>query len=123
MLSVGSKSRLPFSALYVIVNSKPGSDFSMPDRSIAGVLARSIAVALTAALRTQAMLTLAAAPRHGVDVRVALVDPAFDHPSRGAFDGKYMQALYDFGVSAGRNGTAFTSAPPDLSVQGASRAP
>ena len=34
-----------------IVNSKLGPEFKMPDRSIAGVLGRSIAVALTAALR------------------------------------------------------------------------
>ncbi len=123
MLAAGSKTRLPFSALFVIVNSKIGSEFSMPDRSIVGVLGRSIAVALTAALRTQVMLTFTSAQRQGVDVRVALLDPAFDYPSRGAFDGKYMQALYDFGVAAGKNGTAFTAALPDFSVQGANRAP
>lgn len=121
MLSAGSKSQLPFSTLYVIVNSKTTSEFSMTDRTIVGVLSRSIAVALTAALRTEAMLILATAQRRGIDVRVAFVDSAFDHPSRGAFDGKYMQALFEFGFAAGKNGAAFSAAPAELSVHGASR--
>ena len=37
----------------------------------------------------------------GISVRIARVDQAFDFPSRGPFDGKYMQALYEFGVAAG----------------------
>ena len=38
-------------------------------------------------------------------------------PSRGPFDGKYMQALYDFGVAAGKKGTAFDAALPELSMR------
>jgi hypothetical protein len=48
MLSASTGSGSPFSQLYVIVNSKLGPEFSMPDRNIHGVLGRSIAVALTA---------------------------------------------------------------------------
>jgi hypothetical protein len=116
MLSAGSKSRLPFSSLFVLVNSKPATELSMPDRTITGVLSRSIAVALTASLRTQTVLTYVGAQRHGVDVRFAHVDQSFDFPSRGPFDGKYMQALYEVGVAAGKSGTAFTGTPPGLSV-------
>jgi hypothetical protein len=114
MLAAGSK--LPFSTLFVIVNSKLGPEFTMPDRSITGVLGRAIAVALTAALRTEILLTYSGAKRQGVDVRIAHLDPAFDHPSRGPFDGKYMKALYDFGVAAGKKGTAFDAALPDLTM-------
>jgi hypothetical protein len=116
MLSAGSKSRLPFSSLFVLVNSKPATELSMPERTITGVLSRSIAVALTAALRTQTVLTYVGAQRHGADVRFAHVDQSFDFPSRGPFDGKYMQALYEVGVAAGKSGTAFTGTPPGLSV-------
>ena len=56
MLSAGSGSGAPFSQLYVIVNSKLGPEFTMPDRNIPGVLGRSIAVALTSALRAEIML-------------------------------------------------------------------
>ena len=54
-----------------------------------------------------------ATQRHGIGLRIAHVDAAFNHPSRGPFDGKYMQALYEFGVAAGKNGTAFEDALPE----------
>ncbi len=118
MLSAGNSSRPPLTQLYVLVNSKLGPEFKMPDHSIAGVLGRSIAVALTAALRADIMLTYVGAQRHGISVRIAHVDAAFDHPSRGPFDGKYMQALYEFGVAAGKKGNAFDAALPELSMRG-----
>ena len=86
------------------------------------MLGRSIAIALTHALRAELMLVYAGMQRHGIGLRVARVDAAFNHPSRGPFDGKYMQALYDFGVAAGRNGTAFADALPDLMVRGSNEA-
>ena len=71
MLSASSTARPPISQLYVIVNSKLGPEFKMTDRSIAGVLARSIAVALTAALRAEIMLIHVGAQRHGFELRIA----------------------------------------------------
>jgi hypothetical protein len=121
MLLASTGSASPFSQLYVIVNSKLGPEFSMPDRNIPGVLGRSIAVALTAALRAELMLISVGAQRHGYALRIAHVDSAFNHPSRGPFDGKYMQALYEFGVAAGKAGTAFGNALPDLSMRGSNK--
>ncbi|HEY7664692.1 MAG TPA: patatin-like phospholipase family protein [Xanthobacteraceae bacterium] len=118
MLSASGPARAPFSELYVLVNSKLGPEFKMPDPTIPGVLGRSIAVALTSALRAQLMLVYAGVQRHGVSLRVAHVDTAFDYPSRGPFDGKYMQALYEFGVAAGKKGDAFDAALPELSMRG-----
>ena len=86
------------------------------------MLGRSIAVALTAALRAEVMLIQVAAQRHAIALHIAYVDSAFNVPSRGPFDGKYMQALYDFGVAAGKKGTAFEKAVPDLSMRGTSNA-
>jgi Patatin-like phospholipase len=121
MLSAHSASRLPFSQLYVLVNSKLGPEFKMPDRNIPGVLGRSIGVALTAALRAELMLIYVGAQRHGIALHIAHVDPAFDHPSRGPFDGKYMQALYDVGVAAGKKGAAFGDTLPEFSMRGIPR--
>jgi hypothetical protein len=118
MLSAHSTSRLPLSQLYVLVNSKLGPEFKMPERNIPGVLGRSIGVALTAALRAEVMLIYVGAQRHGIALRIAHVDPAFDHPSRGPFDGKYMQALYEVGVAAGKKGAAFGDTLPEFSMRG-----
>ena len=118
MLSASSPSGPPFTQLYVIVNSKLDSEFKMPDHNIPGVLGRSIAVALTAALRSEVALVYGGAQRHGIALRIAHVDPSFNYPSRGPFDGKYMQALYEFGLAAGRKGTAFGDSLPNLSLRG-----
>jgi Patatin-like phospholipase len=120
MLSTRSTSRPPFGQLYVLVNSKLGPEFKMPDRNVPGILGRSIAVALTAALRAEVMLIYVGAQRHGIALRIAHVDPSFDHPSRGPFDGKYMQALYEVGLAAGKKGTAFGDTLPELSMRGSS---
>jgi hypothetical protein len=117
MLSASATARPPLSQVYVIVNSKLGPEFKMPERNIPGVLGRSIGVALTSALRTEVALLSVGAQRHGVGLRIAHVDPAFNYPSRGPFDGKYMQALYEFGVAAGKKGTAFEDVLPDVSVR------
>jgi hypothetical protein len=118
MLSASNSSPPPVSQVYVIVNSKLGSEFKIPERNIPGVLGRSIGVALTQALRAQIALLHVGAQRHGIALRIAHVDEAFEHPSRGPFDGKYMQALYEFGVAAGKKGTAFEDTLPDRSLQG-----
>jgi hypothetical protein len=122
MFSAGSTSRPPLTQLYVIVNSRLAPEFQMPPRNIAGVLGRSIAVALTAALRAEVMLIYVAAQRQGIGLHLAHVDPTLNIPSRGPFDGKYMQALYERGVEAGKKGTAFEDATPDLSMRGSSTA-
>jgi hypothetical protein len=118
MLSAGVPARLPFTQLYVIVNSKLDPQFKMPDHNIPGVLGRSIAVALTSALQSEVALIYGGAQRQGIALRIAHVDPAFNYPSRGPFDGKYMQALYEFGLAAGRKGTAFEDSLPNLSQRG-----
>ena len=90
----------------------------MPSRVIASVLGRAISVALTAALRAEVALIYVGAQRHKIALHMAHVDPTFNHPQRGPFDGKYMQALFDVGVAAGKNGTAFEDALPVGSVSG-----
>jgi hypothetical protein len=118
MLSAKSTARPPFNQLYVLVNSKLIPDFKLADRSVAGVLGRSIDLALSAALRAEMMIIYAGAQKHGIGLSVAQLDPSFDFPSRGPFDGKYMQALFDYGMEQGKKGTAFADALPDVSLRG-----
>jgi patatin-like phospholipase len=119
---LGGTAQPPISQLYVIINSKLTPTFGMVPQSIPGVLGQSISTALVAGLRTELILVSAAAQRYGIPLRVAHVDPAFNFPARGAFDGKYMQALFDFGVAAGKNGSAFDQAVPGISMRGSSSA-
>jgi Patatin-like phospholipase len=112
MFSPGTTSPPPLRQLYVLVNAKVAPEFSVPSRSIPGVLGRSIAVALQSALRAEILLVYVGAQRHKIELHIAHVDPTFNYPIRGVFDGKYMQALYDVGVAAGKNGTAFGGALP-----------
>jgi hypothetical protein len=86
---------------------------------MASVLGRSIDVALTAAMRAEITLIYVAAQKHGIGLRVAHVDDTFNVPSRGPFDGKYMQALFDFGIEQGKKGLAFEETLPDVSLRGA----
>jgi hypothetical protein len=116
MLNTNSPPSIP--ALYLLVNSKLDPEFKMPDADIPGVLGRSISVALTAALRAQVSLLRVGAQRHGIPLRIAHIDPQFNHPSRGPFDGKYMQALYQFALEAGKKGTVFEDALPNVSLRG-----
>jgi hypothetical protein len=119
MIASGGKARPPLNQLYIIVNSKLVPEFKMPDRSIPGVLGRSIDVALTSALRAEIMLMDVGASRHGIGMRVAHVDAAFNFPSRGPFDGKYMRALFDFGLEQGKKASPFEEAQVSRSMRGA----
>jgi hypothetical protein len=105
--SASSTARPGLNELYVIVNSKLDPEFGMVGRSLPGVLGRSIAVALASALRAEIAVISVAARGDKIGVRVAHIDTAFNYPSRGPFDEKYMRALYDFGFETGKNGTAF----------------
>ena len=90
----------------------------MPDRNIPGVLGRSIGrrADISVARRDRSALCGRAATGYRVARRACR--PGFNHPSRGPFDGKYMQALYEFGVAAGKKGTAFEETLPDNSLRG-----
>ena len=122
MIAAGSTSRPPLDQLYVIVNSRLGHDFSMPDRSGHGVLGRSIAVALTSAMRLQLLLISGGAQRHGFGLRIARVADSFSYPQRGVFDGAYMRALYEHGVASGKKGTAFEDGSTVLSQRASTTA-
>jgi predicted patatin/cPLA2 family phospholipase len=108
---VPGAARLPTNQVYVIVNSKLSSEFSMPERRINAILGRTIGVALTAALKAELLLMNASAQRLGLTLNVAQVPDSFNFPNRGLFDHVYMDALFKYGVEQAMKGTAFASAP------------
>ena len=109
MLAADSTARLPTNQIYVIINSKLESEFSMPERRTSLILGRTIGVALVAALKAELLLVNASAHRLGLNLNVAYVPEAFNHPSRGLFDHAYMDALFKFGVEQAQKGTGFAS--------------
>ena len=119
MIAPNGTSRPPLNQLFIIVNSKLQSEFKLPDRNMPSILGRSIDLALTSALRAEIMLMDVGTGRHGIGMHVAHVDSAFNFPSRGPFDGKYMRALFDFGVEQGKKGSPFEEARVSRSLRGA----
>ncbi len=106
-----SGGRLPTDQVYVIINSKLKSEFSMPERRISLILGRTIGVALTAALKAELLLVTTSAPRLGVNLNVAYVPETFNHPNHGLFDHGYMDALFKYGVEQSSKGEGFTGKP------------
>jgi len=109
MLAADSTARLPTNQIYVIINSKLESEFSIPERRTSLILGRTIGVALVAALKAELLLVNASAHRLGLNLNVAYVPEAFNHPSRGLFDHAYMDALFKYGVEQAQKGTGFAS--------------
>lgn len=112
MLLAGSSRRLPMSTLTIIVNGKLMSEFAITDRSLIGVLARSLSVGVKRGSRSTAVLAAAAAKRSGTTFNLAFVDQGFDYPSRGMFDAKYMKAMFETGIAQGKSAKPFLDAVP-----------
>ena len=116
MLLASSAVRLPASQVTLILNSKLVSEFAMTDRSLVGVLGRSLSIGVKRATRSATILIAAAALRSGTEFNVAYVDQSFDHPSRGLFDPEYMKALFEAGRQQGRSDEPFRRAMPEATL-------
>jgi len=111
MLAATSAARLPTNQVYVIINSKLESEFSISERRISLILGRTIGVALTAALKAELLLMTTSAQRLGLNLSVAYVPETFNHANRGLFDHVYMDALFKYGVEQAQKGNGFASTP------------
>jgi Patatin-like phospholipase len=112
MLNTSSSFRLPATELYVIANTGLSPEFQMGERSLLGVLGRSISVGVRIMLRLGVDRAYAAAKRSEIPFNLAY--PALaqtDQQARGVFDPEYMKSLFDLGVARGRTGTPFV---PDV---------
>ena len=108
MLSGTATAALPLRELYVIVNGKLTSDFSMPEQNTLSILGRSLGLAFQFGIRLEIARVHAATARSGIGFNLAFVDAAFDHGSQGAFDTRYMAALYDLGLKKGAGISPFS---------------
>ncbi len=111
-LAPTSPLRFPATALYAIFNGKLTTEFYLPSRTTAGILGRSIGIALKAGGRLQLALAGVAAQKAGIPLEITYVDDGFAQVGRGLFDPKYMNALYDYGLTQGRSEGRFHKGPP-----------
>jgi len=101
LFSTGGR-RLPASELYILVNGKVTSEFAQTGRTMPSIVGRSFSLALKLGARVQLFLFAQAAQRNGIGMKVASIEPQFEHDARGVFDPRYMKALFDLGVERGR---------------------
>ena len=115
LLASNSGSRLPATALYIVVNSGLQPDFAVVDRSTPAILAQSVDTAVKTDLRLMLDRVFVAAQNSGIGFNAAGVPASFSAPSRGPFDPVYMKALYDVGYAQGMGATPFAATPPAYS--------
>lgn len=106
-----SSFRLPATELYVVINTRLTPDFQPTERDTISILGRGISVGVRTLTRIMIDQTYAAAKRSGIGFRLAVIDPKFNVPSRGAFDPDYMKALFNFGSEQAKTGLAFRNEP------------
>jgi predicted acylesterase/phospholipase RssA len=104
--------RLPASALYIVANTGLQPDFQVVERSTPMILAQSVGTAVKIDTRLMMDRIYLAAKRSGVPFNVATIPPDFSAISRGAFDPKYMTALFQAGYDLGKSTTPFSAEPP-----------
>jgi len=110
MLNSSSSYKLPATELYVVVNTGLSPEFQMTERSLLGVLGRTISVGVRSMMRVGVDRAAIIAKRSGIPFHIAY--PALaqtDQQARGVFDSEFMKGLYELGVTRGRTGTPFVS--------------
>jgi hypothetical protein len=122
LMATTSDYHLPATALYVVVNTGLEPDFTVVERFAPSILTQAVGAAVKVDTRLMLTLSYAAAKRGGVAFNVATIPASFDAPSRGAFDPKYMGALFQTGFEQGKSDSPFSPEPPPY-PSGPSRAP
>jgi predicted acylesterase/phospholipase RssA len=112
LMAATSDYRLPATALYVLVDSGLQPDFEVVERSTAQILAQSVGLAVKVDTRLMLDRAYLVAKRSGIGFNVASIPPSFNAPSRGAFDPKYMKALFEAGYDLGKSSNPFDTIPP-----------
>lgn len=117
LLASTATAKLPATDIYLIANMKLAEDFALTERSLVGILTRTMTTAIKHMLRNAIDRAYAAAKRSGIGFYLAYVNQEFYAPARGAFDPDYMKALYEAGYAKGASQEPFFREPPDLSNQ------
>ena len=111
LLATTSSFRLPATDLYVVINTRLSPEFQPTERNTISVLTRGVSVGVKTLTRIMIEQAFATAKRSGAGFYLATIDPAFESPSRGAFDPDYMKALFNFGSERAKTGLAFRNEP------------
>jgi hypothetical protein len=114
-LATTSDYHLPATALYVVVNTGLERDFKVVDRFAPSILTQAVGSAVKVDTRLMMTLSYAFAKRSNVPFNVATIPSSFVAPSQGAFDPKYMGALFQVGYEQGKSENPFSSEPPPYS--------
>jgi len=122
LMATNSDYHLPATALYIVVNTGLERDFQVVERFAPSILTQAVGAAVKMDTRLMLTLSYAVAERSGIPFNVATIPASFDEPSRGAFDPKYMGALFQTGYEQGKSENAFSSEPPPY-PSGLSRPP
>jgi hypothetical protein len=112
LLESTSDTKIPATALYIIINSGLQADFEVVERTTPTILSQSVSMAIKADLRNLLDRAYIFAKHSGIGFNVATIPPDFSAPSRGAFDPNYMKALFDVGYNLGKSAKPFATAPP-----------
>jgi hypothetical protein len=112
LLASTSSYRLPATQLYIVINTGLEPSFKVVDRFAPSILTQAIGMAVPVDTRLMIDRAYVAAKRSGVEFNVAAIPESFNAPSRGAFDPKYMKALFQVGYERGQAGNAFSPEPP-----------
>jgi len=101
-LFLGAGKRVPMTRLYVVLNGKATTEFTVLDRVGTEILGRSIAIVRRASARTELALLQQAAALADAEFNLALIDSDFDDAASGTVDPKYMNAVFERGVKDGK---------------------
>lgn len=112
LLASTSSYRLPATQLYIVINTGLDPSFKVIDRFAPSILTQAIGMAVPVDTRLMIDRVYVAAKRSGVEFNVAAIPESFNAPSRGAFDPKYMKALFQTGYEKGQSANAFSPEPP-----------
>ena len=112
MTAATSDDRLPATAFYVVANTGLQPDFQVVERSTPMILAQAVGTAVKNDTRLMMDRIYLAAKRMDVPFNVATIPPDFSAVSRGAFDPKYMTALFQAGYDLGKSAAPFRAEPP-----------
>ena len=112
LMAATSDYRLPATSLYVLVDTGLQPEFDRVERTTAQILAQTVGMAVKVDTRLMLDRAYLATKRSGIGFNVASIPPSFKAPSSGAFDPKYMKALYDLGYDLGKSPTPFATEPP-----------
>jgi predicted acylesterase/phospholipase RssA len=123
LMAATSQYHLPASELYVVVNSGLQPDFKVVDRFAPTILTQAIGMAVPVDTRLMIDRAYLAAKRSGITFNVATIPTSFNVPSAGAFDPKYMGALFKTGAEQGRGANAFSDQPPPYPAAPVSKQP